>query len=79
MQETEGVWSGRRGSNPRHSAWEADTLPAELLPLGATPVYAAQLRTTTTGVADSDRLTRCACHHTIKNAPSATSQSDQLM
>ena len=27
------VWSGRRDSNPRHSAWEADTLPAELLPL----------------------------------------------
>ena len=27
-------WSGRRDSNPRHSAWEADTLPAELLPLG---------------------------------------------
>ena len=30
----EGRWSGRRGSNPRHSAWEADTLPTELLPLG---------------------------------------------
>src|SRR3954471_6496684 len=28
-------WSGRRGSNPRHSAWEADTLPTELLPLGS--------------------------------------------
>src|SRR5690606_38688551 len=25
-------WSGRRDSNPRHSAWEADALPAELLP-----------------------------------------------
>jgi hypothetical protein len=24
--------SGRRGSNPRHSAWEADTLPTELRP-----------------------------------------------
>jgi hypothetical protein len=24
--------SGRRGSNPRHSAWEADALPTELLP-----------------------------------------------
>src|SRR4030067_3726314 len=23
-------WSGRRGSNPRHQAWEACTLPAEL-------------------------------------------------
>src|SRR3954452_1005641 len=30
-----GRWSGRRGSNPRHSAWEADTLPTELLPLGS--------------------------------------------
>src|SRR5688572_19856119 len=26
--------SGRRGSNPRHSAWEADALPTELLPQG---------------------------------------------
>ncbi len=25
-------WSGRRDSNPRHSAWEADTLPTELHP-----------------------------------------------
>ena len=25
--------SGRRESNPRPSAWEADALPAELLPL----------------------------------------------
>ena len=28
-------WSGRRGSNSRPSAWEADALPAELLPLGS--------------------------------------------
>jgi hypothetical protein len=27
-----GAWSGRRDSNPRHSAWEADALPTELLP-----------------------------------------------
>jgi hypothetical protein len=26
-------WSGIRGSNPRHPAWEAGTLPAELIPL----------------------------------------------
>jgi hypothetical protein len=26
------IWSGQRDSNPRHSAWEADTLPAELCP-----------------------------------------------
>ena len=25
--------SGRRGSNPRPSAWKADALPTELLPL----------------------------------------------
>ena len=25
------VWSGRRDSNPRPSAWKADALPAELL------------------------------------------------
>ena len=34
-----GTWSGRRDSNPRHSAWEADTLPTELLPLGRMRVY----------------------------------------
>jgi hypothetical protein len=26
-------WSGKRVSNPRPSAWEADALPTELLPL----------------------------------------------
>jgi hypothetical protein len=26
-------WSGRRVSNPRHSAWKADALPTELRPL----------------------------------------------
>ena len=26
------TWSGKRGSNPRPSAWEADALPTELLP-----------------------------------------------
>ncbi len=25
-------WSGKRGSNPRHSAWKADALPTELFP-----------------------------------------------
>ena len=28
--------SGKRGSNPRPSAWEADALPTELLPRGGT-------------------------------------------
>ena len=26
------LWSGKRDSNPRLSAWEADTLPTELFP-----------------------------------------------
>ena len=26
------IWSGKRGSNPRPKAWEAFTLPTELLP-----------------------------------------------
>jgi hypothetical protein len=26
------LWSGQRGSNPRHQAWEACTLPTELCP-----------------------------------------------
>ena len=26
------TWSGKRGSNPRPSAWKADALPTELLP-----------------------------------------------
>ena len=33
-EHTGGIWSGRRGSNSRPSAWEADALPTELLPLG---------------------------------------------
>ena len=27
-----GAWSGKRGSNPRPSAWKADALPTELFP-----------------------------------------------
>src|SRR4029079_3660806 len=30
----QGVWSGRRDSNPRPSPWESDALPTEPLPLG---------------------------------------------
>ena len=26
------IWSGKRGSNSRHSAWKADALPTELFP-----------------------------------------------
>ena len=32
-------WSGQRDSNPRHQAWEACTLPAELCPLNAQQLY----------------------------------------
>ncbi len=28
------ILSGRRDSNPRHSPWQGDALPSELLPLG---------------------------------------------
>ena len=31
--------SGRRGSNPRPSAWKADALPTELLPLKKSPIF----------------------------------------
>ncbi len=54
-----GKWSGRRGSNPRHSAWEADTLPTELLPLGRTPFYRAPAPATTPH-ADSE-ISRAWC------------------
>ena len=30
--DKKGCWSGRRDSNPRHPAWKAGALPAELLP-----------------------------------------------
>ena len=36
--------SGRRGSNPRPSAWEADALPTELLPHPARRTLAARRR-----------------------------------
>ena|SRR3989338_7319660 len=32
LQTPKKPWSGRRGSNPRPSAWKADALPTELLP-----------------------------------------------
>ena len=36
-------WSGRRDSNSRHSAWKADALPTELLPLVDLPRSAGLL------------------------------------
>ncbi len=35
-------WSGKRGSNPRPSAWEADALPTELLPLTPTEMSSTE-------------------------------------
>jgi hypothetical protein len=37
------IWSGKRGSNPRHSAWKADALPTELLPPGAKFILPPQI------------------------------------
>src|SRR4030042_887422 len=34
-------WSGKRDSNPRPSAWEADALPTELFPLAIILITAA--------------------------------------
>ena len=32
-------WSGKRGSNPRPSAWKADALPTELFPRDTAKIY----------------------------------------
>ena len=48
-------WSGRRDSNPRHLAWEASTLPTELLPLGSSGILRARLRQRQSGPADASR------------------------
>src|SRR5690242_13559760 len=40
------IWSGRRGSNPRHAAWKAAALPTELLPPGADMIAAVRARLT---------------------------------
>ena len=37
-------WSGKRGSNPRHPAWEAGTLPTELFPLRVDVILALGTR-----------------------------------
>src|SRR5512141_3141253 len=36
--------SGRRGSNPRHQAWKACALPAELLPRHTAPLDRTSIR-----------------------------------
>jgi hypothetical protein len=64
------VWSGRRGSNPRHSAWKADALPTELLPPTVTLTGSALLDRSllpdASGAADApEPLTR-----TLAEAPS---------
>ncbi len=56
------TWSGRRDSNSRHSAWEADTLPTELLPR-TSPEFSARRKScqrsskrVSHGFSDADRL-----------------------
>ena len=39
------AWSGRPGSNRRHSAWKADALPTELLPQSMIIVAKISVRT----------------------------------
>ena len=38
------LWSGKRGSNPRPLAWEANALPTELLPQYAVLLCVASKR-----------------------------------
>lgn len=40
-------WSGKRVSNPRPSAWEADALPTELFPPGRWRFYPMRVAATT--------------------------------
>ena len=64
--ESVGAWSGRRGSNSRPSAWEADALPTELLPRGGHGSKPARRRSRALGrMGDTERhpsrsrLVRC--------------------
>jgi hypothetical protein len=63
--------SGRRDSNPRPSAWKADALPTELLPLKFSPLYFSRgilyIKNTTT--ISSERLTHSS-NPTIQTTPS---------
>ena len=55
-------WSGRRDSNPRHSAWEADTLPTELLPPDFTLRNSVCLRARVGILRQGRTRSRCAAH-----------------
>ena len=50
--------SGRRDSNSRHSAWKADALPTELLPLAILKAWCGDNRIRTYSVIDN-RFTVC--------------------
>ena len=55
-------WSGRRGSNSRHSAWKADALPTELLPpeaKGKVPLRS--------GLTVGQPRRGCACQRRLRN------------
>jgi hypothetical protein len=68
-------WSGRRGSNSRHSAWKAEALPTELLPhiiIRILPFY----RTRQSGA--SLKFTPCCSatiRHVVPNDPDTTAIS----
>src|SRR5207237_257724 len=47
-------WSGKRESNPRPSAWEADALPTELFPLGSSE--ASRRSWSRQGLLDAQRI-----------------------
>ena len=55
-------WSGTRGSNPRHPAWEAGTLPTELVPLGGfnVPPLAGKINVRPAANGSGDALGACA-------------------
>ena len=52
-----GIWSGKRDSNPRPSAWEADALPTELFPLATLILVPASDACQTTSPPEPHRVT----------------------
>src|SRR5579859_3771109 len=52
-------WSGRRGSNPRPLAWEANALPAELRPRARNVTEAAQTGHTFSGTLEAPATATC--------------------
>src|SRR5690606_7343371 len=61
-------WSGRRDSNPRHTAWKAVALPTELLPRASEAVVGAARFELATPCSQS----RCATR--LRYAPTRTAR-----